>query len=118
MIPAFIALVLLLQLAGEALVRALGIPIPGPVIGMILLLVILIFQGGPPKPLQALADGLLNHLSLLFIPAGAGVISYLALLADNWLAVLLTISISTILAIVVTAFTLKFLLRRMNREDS
>ena len=118
MIPAFIALVLLLQLAGEALVRALGIPIPGPVIGMLLLLIILIMRGGPPKPLKRLATGLLNHLSLLFIPAGAGVISYLALLADNWLPVLLTIVISTMLTIVVTAFTLKFLIRRLNREDS
>lgn len=118
MIPGFIALVLLLQLAGEVLVRALGIPIPGPVIGMLLLLVILILRGGPPRPLQRLATGLLNHLSLLFIPAGAGVISYLALLADNWLAVLLTIIGSTLITIIVTAFTLRLLMRRTDREDA
>ena len=117
MIAGFIAIILLLQLVGEVLVRGLGLPVPGPVIGMLLLLIGLTARGGPPPALGRIASGLLSHLSLLFVPAGVGVISYLALLADNWLPVLVTVIASTLISIVVTAFTLKGLLHWRKRRE-
>jgi holin-like protein len=113
-----IALVLALQLAGEVLVRLTGIPVPGPVVGMLLLVGLLVGRGGPPAPLARLAETLLGHLSLLFIPAGVGVISYLGLLADRWLAVTVTIIASTLLSLLVTALTLRFLLNRRRGDLS
>ena len=76
---------LLAQLAGEVIVRALGLPVPGPVIGLILLALIMAWRGIPPA-LHETALGLLRNLSLLFVPAGVGVIRQADVLAENWLA--------------------------------
>ena len=69
------ALTLLLsyQLAGEVVALALGLPVPGPVIGMAMLFATLIARGSAPPALRDTANGLLAHLSLLFVPAGVGV---------------------------------------------
>lgn len=112
----FITLVLVLQLAGELMARWLGLPVPGPVIGMVLLFIGLSLRGEPPTALADLAHGLLRHLSLLFVPAGVGVISYIGLLADEWLAITLTLIASTLLAVVVTGVTLR-LLQGKSRES-
>ncbi len=108
----FIALILTLQLVGEITVRLLGLPVPGPVLGMLLLFAALAAKGHVPERLEQLANALLSHLALLFVPAGVGVISYLGWLADDWLPVLLTVIGSTLVAIVATAFTLRLLLNR------
>ena len=113
----FLALLLTLQLIGEIIVRTLGLPLPGPVIGMILLFIGLSFRGTTPKPLHQLASGLLQHLSLLFVPAGVGVMSYLAIIEANWAALGMTIIASTMLAIIVTAMTLRLLTRRRVEQD-
>lgn len=103
MIIGFIAL-LACQLAGEFVVRALGVPIPGPVVGMMLLFVVLqLRRPGPAAGVVRAADLLLRHLQLLFIPAGAGVIVYVSLLADSWLPVLGGLLISWLAVLVLTA---------------
>ncbi len=68
-----LALLLGCQLAGEILVRLAGAPLPGPVVGLLLLLVVLLMRGTVPTAVQATARGLLRHLSLLFVPAGVGI---------------------------------------------
>ncbi|MET1007099.1 MAG: CidA/LrgA family protein [Propionibacteriaceae bacterium] len=76
------------QLVGEFLVDLTSVPIPGPVVGMVILFIALrIRRPGPRSPIVQTADGLLNHLQLLFIPAGAGVVAYLPLLATSWLPI-------------------------------
>lgn len=106
-----IAIILALQLAGEVIVRLTGLPIPGPVLGMLALFVALLYRGQAPESLERLASALLSHLGLLFVPAGVGVIGYLALIAERWLPLILTLIGSTLIAILVTAFTLRVLLR-------
>ncbi len=106
-----IAMILALQLAGEVIVRLTGLPIPGPVLGMLVLFVGLLMRGGAPESLERLSSALLSHLGLLFVPAGVGVIGYLALIAERWLPLILTLIGSTLLAILATAFTLRLLLR-------
>lgn len=113
----FITLVLILQLAGELIARWLGLPVPGPVIGMVLLFIGLSVRGEPPAELANLAHGLLRHLSLLFVPAGVGVISYIGLLAEAWLPITLTLITSVLLAIVVTGVTLRLLQRGDEAPD-
>ena len=82
---------LLYQLTGEILARVLSLPVPGPVIGMALLFATLVIRGHfgrpLPQPLQHTAHVLLQHLSLLFVPAGTGVMIYLQLIADEWLPI-------------------------------
>jgi len=107
-----IAILLLCQLAGEAAARGLSLPIPGPVIGLVLLFLGLAYQGlRNSVTTQSIADtelgrtaaGLLQNLSLLFVPAGVGVIDNLELLSRYGLALALSLIISTALTLVVTA---------------
>lgn len=103
MILGFIAL-LVCQLVGEFAVRLLSVPIPGPVVGMVLLFVVLqLRKPGPAAGVVRAADLLLRHLQLLFIPAGAGVVIYLSLLAESWLPVLGGLLISWLAVLLMTA---------------
>lgn len=108
------ALIMLLgfQLAGEVIARALNLPLPGPVLGMLLLFAVLLVRGSAPDALQRTSQGLLRHLSLLFVPAGVGIMTHLALLEREWLPTLLTLVLSTLVTLTVTALTMRWLLRR------
>lgn len=109
---------LLFQCAGEALVRLAGWPVPGPVAGMALLFVGLLVRGRAPDALGGAADGLARHLSLLFVPAGVGVMLHVARLVDEWVPIVVALGASTVLAIAATAFTFDRLARRMARDDT
>ena len=91
------------QLVGELVTRALAIPVPGPVLGMVILFLLLVFRGSIPENLSATTDGLLGHLSLLFVPAGVGVMLHFPLLGDDWIAITVALVVSTVLTIAVTA---------------
>ncbi len=106
-----ITLLLVLQLVGEVITRALSLPVPGPVLGMFLLFIGLLLRGAAPPDLQATAAGILQHLSILFVPAGVGVMVHLALLRQEWAALLVTLVGSTLIAVVATALSMHFLLR-------
>ena len=102
-------MLLLLQAAGEALVHAFALPFPGPVLGMALLLPAL--QASWVRiPVQAAAELLLAHLSLLFVPIGVGVITHLDLVSRYGLRLLAVIVLSTWIGMAVTALLLRRLL--------
>lgn len=103
-----LATLLVCQAAGEVLAFALQLPIPGPVVGMALLLGFLLLRSSAVEALRPTSNELLKHLSLLFVPAGVGVMLHLARLADEWLAVSVALLVSTALAIVVTAITVRW----------
>ena len=104
-----LAILLVLQALGEALTRALHLPMPGPVLGLILLLGAL-RVAWLREPVQAAAELLLAHLSLLFVPVGVGVITHLALVAQHGLRLAAVIVLSTWIGLAVTALTLRALL--------
>ncbi len=115
MVAAF-AGILACQLAGEFLVHAFALPLPGPVLGMFLLFAILVVRGGKragavPAKLGGAADGLLGHLSLLFVPASVGLMRYLDALAANAMTVIVAVALSTALAQAATAVTFRLLAR-------
>jgi putative effector of murein hydrolase LrgA (UPF0299 family) len=112
-----LALILMCQLAGEVLTRGMGLPIPGPVLGMAILFVVLMARSRFPM-LKKLADdgvleqtgtGILASLSLLFVPAGVGIIQRLDILADHWVAVGIALLASTALAMAVTVLTFRLI---------
>ncbi len=105
-----LALLLLFQAAGEGLTLALKLPFPGPVVGLVLLLVGLRWAR-VREPAQAAAEVLLSHLSLLFVPVGVGVITHLDLVSRYGWQLLLVIVVSTWLGIAATALVLRALLR-------
>jgi len=104
-----LALLLILQTAGELLVRALALPLPGPVLGLAMLLPLLAW---PPvaQRVAAVAAVLLQHLSLLFVPVGVGVIVHLGALAPVGWRLLVVIVVSTWVGMTVTALVLRALL--------
>ena len=95
-----------LQSVGELLARGLLLPFPGPVIGMLLLLVALRWEP-VREPVAACANFLLSHLSLLFVPVGVGVMTHLGLVGQYGVRMLVVIVLSTWIGLAVTALTLQ-----------
>lgn len=108
---------LLFQLAGEVIARGLDLSVPGPVIGMALLFLFLTLRQGPGEELQKTSQGLLQHLSLLFVPAGTGVMLHLHRLRDEWLPILLSLLVSTAATLAVTALVMQALGRRATVKE-
>ena len=90
------------QLIGELFVTVLQIPVPGPVVGMALLFLGLLVHGSIPEDLGATANVLIGNLSLLFVPAGVGVMLHVQLLGRDWLPISVALVVSTALTIAVT----------------
>lgn len=105
----YLTLILVCQLAGELTVRAAGVSVPGPVLGMVLLFFFLLAKGSIPKDLATTADALLNHLSLLFVPAGVGVMLHFRLIGNDWLPIGIALIVSTVLTIAITALMMSWL---------
>lgn len=102
---------LLLQTLGELLVRQLGLPLPGPVVGMGLLWLAL--RWTPVRePVEATARFILAHLSLLFVPVGVGVMAHLPLLSDWGWRLAVTLVLSTWIGLAATALVLRALWSR------
>lgn len=99
------AWLLVFQSAGEVLSRGLSLPLPGPVLGMMLMLVCLRFTV-VREPVAECANFLLGHLSLLFVPVGVGVMTHLALLSQFGGRMLVIIALSTWIGLAVTALVL------------
>ncbi|MCM0020576.1 MAG: CidA/LrgA family protein [Tagaea sp.] len=106
---------LLCQLIGEALVRMAGLPVPGPVLGMVLMFAYLAVRKTVPDELARTTGGLLDHLSLLFVPAGVGVILHLELVAAEWPAIGAALIVSTLVTIAVTALIMRKLAKPEDR---
>ena len=93
---------LVFQSIGELVSRGLSLPLPGPVLGLILLLIALQFPL-VRESVGACANFLLSHLSLLFVPVGVGVMTHLSLLSQYGGRMLLVIAVSTWIGLTVTA---------------
>ncbi len=109
---ACLTLLLACQLFGEVLVRLTHLPLPGPLIGMALLFGGLLLRGRAPPQLEETAARLLGHLSLLFVPAGVGIMLHLDLIAAAWLPIGVALLASTVLTIAVTGVAMQWLGRR------
>ena len=103
-----LTLMLLCQSVGEALARLAHLPLPGPVIGLMLMLALLAVPW-VRVPVEAAATPLLQHLSLLFVPVGVGVVSHLNLIAQYGLRMALALLLSTWVGLLVSAWVLRAL---------
>ena len=117
MLIRYLALIFACQLIGETINVASGIPVPGPVIGMVILFTGLMVKRGLPKDLEITAGGLLKHLALLFVPAGVGVMLHVPRLADEWWPGLLALVPGTLITIAVSALIVQRLGRATLSEE-
>ncbi len=99
-----LAVLLVFQLAGEVLARVLALPVPGPVVGMLLLLAALELRASLAEQLRPASAGLLAHLSILFVPAGVGVVQHGRRLLAEWPAILAAVLVSTLATVGVTGW--------------
>jgi putative effector of murein hydrolase LrgA (UPF0299 family) len=121
---ASLSLILLCQLAGEVFVRGLSLPMPGPVVGLVLLLLLLVARDrfaflarGPLQDgaVENASRGLLAHLSLLFVPAGVGVVQKLDLIAAHGIAIVVVLLVSVVVTLLATVATFLAVSRVMAR---
>jgi len=112
-----LAILLVCQLIGEVVARGLGLPVPGPVLGLVLLFAGLALRGEIPAPLQETAGGLLRHLSLLFVPAGVGIMLHVARIRSEWLAIVAALVLSTLLTLVVSAIVFRLTARLTGERE-
>jgi holin-like protein len=106
-----ITTLLIYQVVGESLVLVTQLPIPGPVLGMFLLFITLvILNKKTDEALQDASRALLSHLSLLFVPAGVGVMVYFHRIQSEWVPISVAVIGSTLLTLIVTALCMKFML--------
>ena len=119
-----IFIILLFQLMGEFIQKFFEFSIPGPVIGLIFLLSVLLIIKKINKKHEAFdtnlvisAENLLSYLPLLFIPVGVGVVMHLSLLEENLVSVLLVIVFGTLLTLALTSYVMEKLLKDNNLND-
>lgn len=110
-----LAVILACQLLGEVVARGLGLPVPGPVLGMAAMLGVLWLRDRHQAPVLAGVEPagrfLLAHLSLLFVPAGVGVVGNLEVLSGQWLALAVALVGSTVLTLVVSVAVFRLVAR-------
>ena len=111
-----LAVLLLFQLIGDAVAHLFGLLVPGAVIGMALLFVTLLLKRRVSKSLELASTGLLSHFSLLFVPAGVGVIAQFNRIADEWLSISIALVLSTLITLAATATIMQIANRLSQRQ--
>jgi holin-like protein len=120
-----IFIIFLFQLIGESAQKYFELTVPGPVIGLILLLISFIllknnknlFVNKVKNEISSTAIHISNYLSLLFVPIGVGVVMHLSYLEKNYIEVLGVIFFSTILTIGFTALVMEAINNRFKKND-
>ena len=117
MLAAF-TILLLFQCLGEGIVFILHLPLPGPVAGMLLLMAALVIWPALQQRIEEAANTLLSHLSLLFVPAGAGIVATASSGSGHWLAIVVSVVASTVLAMAVTGLVLRGIGKGEGKRDA
>ena len=114
---ATLAIILSFQLVGEIAARALDLPLPGPVVGLLLLVATCILRPSVAERIRPTTLGLLQHLSLFFVPAGVGIVAHWGLLRVYGLGLALALAGSTVLGIGAGALAFTAVARLTRSED-
>lgn len=117
MLRAFV-LIVLFQFGGEAVARLTALPVPGPVLGLAFLAASAMAWPRLFETVEATADHLLRHLSLLFVPAGVGVLQHFGLLGREWLPLIGVLVFGTLITLVVTALVFVLASRHLAPSDA
>lgn len=112
-----ITLILVFQVIGELISRITGIPVPGSVLGMLLMLIAFFIKDDLIDTIRPTGGVLLSNLSLLFVPAGVGIMRHGQRFMDEGVGIIAVILISTVIAMLVTAYTIVFVEKIMHIED-
>ncbi len=100
---------------GEVLATILYLPIPGNLVGMLILFLLLCLKVIKLDQVSAVADFLLNHLSFFFIPAGVGLMTTYMLIADAWFQILILCFLTTVITMGITGKSVQFIMKKGKR---
>ncbi len=104
-------------LAGELITRLFNLPVPGSIVGMLLLLLLFCLKIVKPKQVEPVTKPLLQHMTLLFIPAGAGIMVSFGLLKDSIAAFVVVSAAGTLAVLLLTGFVTQLVQRRISRRE-
>ena len=102
-------LILTICFSGEVINRLFSLPIPGNIIGMVILFLCLYTGIIKLEMIADIAKFLLDHLAFFFVPAGVGLLAYLDVIKSSWLAILIISLITTIIVMIITGHTVQLL---------
>lgn len=102
-----LTLIFTCQLVGELCAKGTGLPVPGPVLGMVILFLFFCLKRGIPPEIDAVGRGLMQNMSLLFVPAGAGVMVHFKLLGQDLLPIGFSLVAGTLITIALTGWLMK-----------
>lgn len=102
---------------GETLTSALQIPIPGSIPGLLVAVAYFAWRGGPTEHMSRMFDVLIPFVPMLFVPAGAGLVAHIDLIAADWIAIISAVTLAATGGLLVTGATAQFLLKRFSRSE-
>ncbi len=105
-------IILGIYLLGEFISSILSLPIPGNILGMIILLVLLCTKIIKLEQIETISNFLLDHLAFFFIPAGVGLMSSVGIIKDTWLKLLIVCVSTTIIIIAITGLIVQFITKK------
>lgn len=113
-----LTILIFLQFLGEIIVGAARLPVPGPVVGLALLAAYALWRRAMPRSVEIAGDAILRHLSLLFVPAGVGLIAFGDRLLGEGVRLVIALIVSTAITMAVTALVFRFLTRGRTEPET
>ncbi|MBD7912211.1 MULTISPECIES: CidA/LrgA family protein [Clostridium] len=110
-------IILGIYLIGEIISRVLSLPVPGNILGMIILLLLLCTKVIKTEQIETTTNFLLDHLAFFFIPAGVGLMTSFGIIKDTWFKLIIVCVITTIIIIASTGLMVQFISRRIKKEQ-
>ena len=105
-----------IYLLGQVVSNVLSLPVPGNILGMLILLVLLFTKVIKLEQIETISNFFLDHLAFFFIPAGVGLMNSAGIIKDSWLRLIFVCIITTIIIIATTGITVQFISRRLSKE--
>ncbi len=109
-------IILGIYLVSEFLSKFFSLPIPGNILGMLILLLLLCTKIVKIEQIETISNFFLDHLSFFFIPAGVGLLASVDIIKDIWLKLILVCFITTIIIIASTGLTVQFVTKKIKKR--
>ena len=116
-IPLQLAVIFAICVAGEFLHRIVGIPLPGNIIGMVLLLALLCLKIIKPEQISGVSSFFLNHLALFFLPPSIAIMAVGDDILAKWPLLLVLCITFTLVTIAAGGLTTQFLIRLQEKRE-
>ncbi|NLK93684.1 MAG: CidA/LrgA family protein [Clostridiales bacterium] len=109
-------IILGIYLVGEFLSKFFSLPIPGNILGMIILLILLCCKIIKLEQIETISNFFLDHLSFFFIPAGVGLLASAGIIKDIWYKLIIVCIVTTIIVIASTGITVQFVSKKVRNK--